>query len=124
MASAGGLIGVSGLVAYCASKWAAVGFDDSLRRELHTVAPQIKTTVVCPYYMDTEMFSGVRTKFSWLLPILKSEEVADRIIRAIARDHPRVMMPFLVSVVPLLRLLPVAVSDRLVDFLGINQSVE
>ena len=124
VASAGGLIGVAGLVAYCTSKWAAVGFDDALRSELRTVAPQIKTTVVCPYYMDTGMFSGVRTKFSWLLPILKAEAVADRIIRAITRDCPRVMMPFLVALVPLLRLVPVAVCDWLVDFLGINQSVE
>lgn len=34
IASAGGLIGVSGLADYCASKFAAVGFDESIRMEL------------------------------------------------------------------------------------------
>ena len=29
-----GLVGVSGLVDYCASKFGAVGFDESLRMEL------------------------------------------------------------------------------------------
>ncbi len=34
IASAAGLIGVSGLADYCASKFGAVGFDESLRMEL------------------------------------------------------------------------------------------
>lgn len=34
IASAGGLIGVSGLADYCASKYGAVGFDESIRMEL------------------------------------------------------------------------------------------
>ena len=34
MASAAGTIGVAGLADYCASKWAAVGLDESLRVEL------------------------------------------------------------------------------------------
>jgi len=34
IASAAGHLGVSGLVDYCASKYAAVGFDESLRQEM------------------------------------------------------------------------------------------
>ena len=34
IASAAGLIGVSGLADYCASKYGVVGFDESLRMEL------------------------------------------------------------------------------------------
>lgn len=47
VASAAGVIGVARLADYCASKWAAVGFDESLRVELRQIAPGVKTTVVC-----------------------------------------------------------------------------
>jgi all-trans-retinol dehydrogenase (NAD+) len=49
IASASGLIGVAQLADYSASKWAAVGFDESLRAELRRLAPGVRTTVVCPF---------------------------------------------------------------------------
>ena len=36
----------------------------------------VVTTIVCPYYIDTGMFRGVRTRFPWLLPILEPDDVA------------------------------------------------
>ena len=71
IASASGLIGVAKLSDYAASKWAAVGFDESLRAELRQTAPGVRTTVVCPCYIDTGMFRGVKSRFPLLLPILK-----------------------------------------------------
>jgi NAD(P)-dependent dehydrogenase (short-subunit alcohol dehydrogenase family) len=77
MASAAGLVGVARQTDYSASKHAAVGFDESLRVELsHGTAPGVRTTVVCPYYVDTGMFEGVRTRVPVLLPILRPEPVA------------------------------------------------
>ncbi|MDH3909270.1 MAG: SDR family oxidoreductase, partial [Gammaproteobacteria bacterium] len=70
IASAAGLAGTSKLTDYCSSKFAAVGFDESLRVELKRQNSKIVTTVVCPFYTDTGMFEGVRTRFPWLLPIL------------------------------------------------------
>src|SRR5262245_26279482 len=55
IASASGRIGVAKLSDYAASKWAAVGFDESLRVELRKSAPGVRTTVVCPFYIDTGM---------------------------------------------------------------------
>ncbi|NTV73921.1 MAG: SDR family oxidoreductase, partial [Holophaga sp.] len=55
VASAAGLSGTSRLTDYCASKFAAVGFDESLRLELKRLGHPIRTTVVCPYYIDTGM---------------------------------------------------------------------
>lgn len=124
IASSAGLIGVSGLADYCASKWAAVGFDESLRMELRHLAPRVKTTVVCPYFIDTGMFHGVRSRFPWLLPILKEEVVAERIVKAIAADRPRLILPWLPFFVPLLRVLPVRLFDRIADFLGINRAMD
>ena len=69
-----------------------MAFDESLRAELHQTAPGVHTTVVCPFYIDTGMFRGVKTRFPWLLPILKEDDVAARVVRAIQHDHARVMV--------------------------------
>ncbi len=124
IASASGYVGVANLADYSASKWAAIGFDESLRAELRKTAPGVRTTIVCPYYVDTGMFTGVRSRFPRLLPILKEEHVVDRIVSAIQRNKRRVVMPPLVHLVPLLRPLPVALFDAVNDFLGVNASMD
>lgn len=124
IASASGLIGVARLADYAASKWAAVGFDESLRAELRRRRSRVVTTVVCPYYIDTGMFRGVRSRFPRLLPILREDDVAARVVRAIETDRHRLVMPFLCHFVPLLRVLPVGLFDRLADFLGVNASMK
>ena len=124
VASAAGTIGVVGLSDYCASKWAAVGLDESLRVELKQRAPGVKTTIVCPYFVDTGMFQGVKTRFPLLLPILSEDRVAERIVRAIRRNKARLTMPWLVNFVPLLRMLPVSVFDTLSNWLGINVAMQ
>lgn len=124
VASAAGLIGVAKLADYCASKFAAVGFDESLRAELRQSAPNVKTTVICPFYIHTGMFAGVRTRYPWLLPILTEAYAARRMVAAIARQKARLVMPPLVFTIPLLRLLPVAVFDTVANFLGVNVSMD
>jgi all-trans-retinol dehydrogenase (NAD+) len=125
ISSASGLIGVAKLADYSASKWAAFGMDESLRFEMQQRAPGVKTTVVCPYYIDTGMFDGVKSRFSFLLPILKEEKVADGVIKAIEKDRARLMMPPIVYTVPILRgLLPPKVFDMITNILGINASME
>ncbi len=124
IASASGLIGVPKLSDYAASKWAAIGFDESMRAELRSAAPGVKTTVACPYYIDTGMFHGVRSRFSWLLPILQPEYVAERVVKAIQRDQRRLLMPMMVHTIAPLRLLPVPAFDWLASFLGVNASMD
>jgi all-trans-retinol dehydrogenase (NAD+) len=124
VASAAGLVGAHRLTDYTASKHAAVGFDDALRAELRRTAPALVTTVVCPFYIDTGMFAGAKTRFTWLLPILKEDDVVERIVKAIRRDERRVLLPFMIRLVPLLRALPVRWFDRLADFFGINASMD
>lgn len=124
VASAAGLVGVPRQTDYSASKHAAVGFDESLRVELARLAPAVRTTVVCPFYIDTGMFAGVRTRFPRLLPILRPEDVAHRIATAIEKDRRRLIMPPLVRLVPALRVLPVSVFDKIMDFFGVNVSMD
>lgn len=124
IASAAGLIGVPRLTDYCASKFAAVGLDESLRVELKGVAPGLRTTVVCPYYIDTGMFEGVRTRFSFLLPILTEEKAVEKILAAVERNRAQLHMPRLVHSIPLLRLLPVSWFDAVARFMGISASMD
>lgn len=124
IASAGGLAGTAKLTDYCASKFAAVGFDDALRAEFAYLDYAIDTTLVCPYYINTGMFDGVSTRFPALLPLLSPDYVVERIADAIARRKRRLIMPRFVYTTWLVRLLPVAVGDRLMRFFGITQSMD
>jgi all-trans-retinol dehydrogenase (NAD+) len=124
ISSAAGLIGVPGLADYCASKFAAFGFDEALRMELGRLKSGVKTTVICPFYIDTGMFEGVKTKFPLLLPILKKEYAAKRIVRAILSGRQRLVIPPFAYMVFLLRLFPTAVLDWAAWFFGINHSMD
>ena len=124
VASAAGLIGSPRETDYAASKFAAVGFNEALRLELKRSAPGVKTTVVRPFYIDTGMFAGVKTRFPLLLPILKEADVTERILRAIQHDTAQVDMPWMVRTLPLMRLLPVWAFDGLADFFGITAAMD
>ena len=123
VASAGGIVGSSGLVDYSASKFGAFGFHEALRAELKKQNLKIHTTVVCPFFIKSEMFAGVKTRFPFLLPILDTERVSQRIVDAIIMRKQRVIMPPLVYATWPLRLLPVSIFDKLASFLGINDAM-
>lgn len=125
IASAAGWVSTAGQTDYSASKRAAVGFDESLRQELRQVAPRVRTTVVCPYYIDTGMFQGVTSRFEWLTPVLEPRPVITKVVDAILRDRPRLLLPYRsVILPPLLRVVPVRWFDAALDFLGLNRSMD
>jgi all-trans-retinol dehydrogenase (NAD+) len=125
IASAGGLIGVPKMTDYSASKFAAVGFDESLRVELKRLGHKgIRTTVVCPYYINTGMFQGVKTRIPWLLPIQEPNDAANKIVEAIEKNKQRLIMPPFALVTYPGRLLPLPLFDRIAEFVGINKSMD
>jgi all-trans-retinol dehydrogenase (NAD+) len=124
ISSAGGVIGSALLADYSASKFGAFGFDEALRAEFNKRKLNIHTTIVCPYYINTGMFAGVKTRFSFLLPILEQEKVAERIVQAIAKKRRRLIMPLLVYSTWLLRLFPVAVFDWVATLLGVHNAMD
>ena len=124
MASAGGLIGVSGLSDYCASKFGAVGFHESLRAELRRTAPGIGTSLIAPFFVRTGMFAGVRTRFPFLLPILDPAKVATATIRAVEKNRAVVVLPWFVHSLKLLRLLPAGWLDPIASFFGIHAAMD
>jgi all-trans-retinol dehydrogenase (NAD+) len=125
MASAAGLLGVDRQTDYAASKHAAIGFAESLRAELKRAGHTgIKTTIVEPFYVDTGMVKGVKSRFPRLLPILEQEEVAARVVRAVMKNQQEVRIPTVLKLVPVLRILPVSLFDRLAGFLGVHESMD
>lgn len=124
ISSAAGIIGVPKLSDYCASKFAAFGIDESLRMELYKEKSKIKTTVVCPYYINTGMFKGVKTRFPFLLPILEPKKAVDKIYKGIIKGKTRVIFPFLVYFTWILRLFPTKFFDFMANFLGIHSSMD
>ena len=124
VASAAGFIGVAGQTDYAASKFAAVGFMESLRAELRKERSPITTLTVAPFYIDTGMFDGVSTKVPALLPILSQARVATQILGAIQSRRALLALPPLVRIVPAIKALPTAVADWLADALGVNEGME
>ncbi|MFN5676786.1 MAG: SDR family oxidoreductase [Roseiflexaceae bacterium] len=123
IASAAALVANPRMSVYCASKWAVVGWSDSLRLELAQQSSAVQVTTVMPYYIDTGMFAGVKSP---IVPILKPASVVAQIAHAIARNRSVLRMPWIVNVLPLLRgLLPSRWFDVIVgEWFGIYHTME
>jgi all-trans-retinol dehydrogenase (NAD+) len=122
IASAAGLLSNPQMSVYCASKWAIIGWSDSLRLEMERSRLPVKVTTVMPYYMDSDMFAGVRSS---IIPLLQPNGVAAAIASAIEADTTILRLPWVVNVLPLVRgLLPLRWFDKVVgDWFGIYDSM-
>lgn len=89
IASSGGLVANPKMAVYAGSKWAIIGWSDSLRLEMKQLKKQINVTTIMPYYINTGMFDGVRSK----IPILEPEPTALTIIKAIEKNKKMVTIP-------------------------------
>lgn len=120
VASSAGLIGVNGLADYCASKFAAIGFAESVALELLATGKDgVKTTIVCPYFINTGMFDGCQTKWPNLLPILEPDYVAKQVVNAILTNKVHLLMPrSLYWIMGLKNILPVKEGVLLGVYLG------
>ncbi|MGE5360239.1 MAG: SDR family NAD(P)-dependent oxidoreductase [Bacteroidales bacterium] len=123
IASAAGLVGLPFGSTYASSKWAVIGFSESLRLELELMKRHsVKVTTVCPSYVSTGLFDGVRppTATSMLTP----EDLAEQVVDAIKRDHAYVLTPWLVRVTPVLKgVLPTRLFDAIAWSLGATSSM-
>lgn len=100
VASASALIALPHAITYASSKWAVLGFTDSLREELEQQGHHhVGVTAICPSYVDTGMFRGVRTP--WLVPMMTPEAIASDIVRCVRRRQGQLLKPFLVKFLPL-----------------------
>jgi all-trans-retinol dehydrogenase (NAD+) len=76
---------------YAASKWAVIGWSDSLRLELEQQGHHhLKVTTFCPSYISTGMFEGARGPL--LTPLMTPEDAVGRAWRA-AAGQPQLIAP-------------------------------
>ena len=90
IASSAGLISNPKMAVYAASKWAVNGWSDSLRLEMEQLQKNISITTIMPFYINTGMFDGVKSK---LIPILEPEPTAEKIIKAVENKRKILAMP-------------------------------
>lgn len=110
IASAAGLTPNPGMTVYAASKWAAVGWSESLNLELEKNKTGIKVLTVMPSYINTGMFAGVSTPL--LMPLLDPDDISTKILDAVEREKSRLREPFMVKLTPFFRgVLPAKVYD-------------
>lgn len=123
VASASGYIGLPHGSTYAASKWAVIGFTESLEQEFRLHKQQhLHVTAVCPSYVATGLFDGAKAPFSTRL--LTPELLADRIVAGILANTRVVRTPWLVKVTPILKgLLPSPLFYAVSGVLGVSTSM-
>ena len=123
IASAAAFTGLPFGTTYAASKWAVLGFSESIRLELLEQGRRhVHVTAVCPGYVGTGMFEGARALR--LTRILTPERIADLTVRAVLRNREMVMTPWVVALGPALRgVLPRRLFDAVSALFGARSSM-
>jgi len=123
VASASGYIGLPFGATYASSKWAVIGFSESLALELELQGHgHVHVTSVCPSYVSTGLFDGAKAPL--FTRLLTADRVADLTVRAILGDKPQVRTPWLVPATPILKaLLPFRLFYKAAAILGVNTSM-
>lgn len=111
IASAAGTLSNPKMAVYAASKWAAIGWSDSVRLELARAGhSQVKITTFAPSYIKTGMFEGARGPL--LTPLMTPEFAVEKAWRAMLKGTPMLLLPWSVNLSKVMRgVLPTKVWD-------------
>ena len=88
--SSAGMLALPKMSLYASSKWAAIGWSESLRIELEREKSPVRVTTIAPYFINTGMFDGIRSFFK----IQDPETVARKSLSAIERNLGYRGIPF------------------------------
>ena len=124
IASAAAMMANPNMSVYAGSKWAVLGWSESLRLELESLEGELHVTTVTPSYIDTGMFDGVKAPL--LLPMLKPDTIVKAIINGIEKNKLFVRKPFMVNSLPLIKgILPTRAFDWFVgNILKVYKSMD
>ena len=125
LASAAGFTPNPRMAVYAASKWAVIGWSDSVRLELKQAGhDHVKVTTVCPYYTRTGMFDGASS--APLLPILEPAEVVDEAWKSMLAGRSFVVLPKTVMLSEMLKgVVPIDVRDFIADrLIGVYHTMD
>jgi short-subunit dehydrogenase len=115
IASAAGLVSNPKMSVYAASKWALIGWGDSVRLELKREGHgNVKVTTVAPTYISTGMFDGARGPL--MTPLMQPDYVVSRVWKAMRVGKPMLMLPWTVHLSKFLKgVLPQRAFDVIAD---------
>jgi short-subunit dehydrogenase len=125
LASAAGFTPNPRMAVYAASKWAVIGWSDSVRLELKQAGfDHVKVTTVCPYYVRTGMFDGASS--APLLPILDPDDVVAEAWDGMLAGRSFVVLPKTVLLSEVLKgVLPIDVRDFIADrIIGVYHTMD
>lgn len=115
IASAAGTLSNPKMSVYASSKWALIGWSDSVRLELKQQhINNVKVTTVCPSYIATGMFEGVKGPL--MTPIMQPDYVVNKVWKAMLAGKPMLMLPWTVHLSKVLKgILPQRWFDAIAD---------
>ncbi|MCA2208720.1 MULTISPECIES: SDR family NAD(P)-dependent oxidoreductase [Nocardia] len=124
IASSAGLVANPRMAVYAASKWAALGWSDSVRLELEQAGhDHVKVTTVCPTYINTGMFDGA--KGILFTPMLEQNDVVDTSWREMKNGGALVVLPWTSRMNRALTgLLPIKIRDLYLNAVGVYHSMD
>ncbi len=124
IASSAGLVANPRMAVYAGSKWAALGWSDSVRLELEQAGhDHVKVTTVCPTYINTGMFDGAKGIF--LTPMLEQHDVVDTSWSEMKQGGALVVMPWTSRMNRALTgLLPIKIRDLYLNAVGVYHSMD
>ena len=124
VASAAGLVANPRMSVYAASKWAVIGWSESLRIELEQQNHgNVRVTTVVPTFVSTGMFDGARGPL--MAPIMTPDYVVGRVWGAMLAGKPMLMLPRSVALAQAIKgLLPTRAWDVVAWRLGIYSAMD
>lgn len=123
VSSMAGFNGSKNLTDYCASKFAAVGFHESLWYEIKDAGyTDIDFTLVAPFQIDTGMFAGAS---SHVLAPVKPRVACKHIVEAVLRRQEFVTIPTFLTYLGVLKfMIPYRSLKHLNDLMGGDSFME
>ncbi|KAK3713749.1 hypothetical protein LTR37_008235 [Vermiconidia calcicola] len=130
VASVLGKLGASHISDYTAAKAGLIAMHNSLRAEFASAtapegAENIRTILVTPGQLNTNLFAGVQTPSSFFGPVVEPVELAREIVRMIdAGESGEISMPFYAKWIEWLHVLPVGLQKMVRRLTGMDRAME
>jgi short-subunit dehydrogenase len=123
IASASAIVALPLAASYAATKWAVLGFSESLREELKQAGHRhVQVSAVCPSYISTGLFDGAKPPL--LTKALTPEYVARAVRRAAERGTEFVLLPRSIRLLyAVAGVLPRPLYRQLCRLLGVSASM-
>lgn len=119
-------LGAAQLSAYTASKAALLAYHSSLSAELSSASPNIKTILVAPGHLSTELFNGLQQHpvQRFFGPVVEVQDLAMKIVNTIDEGRGDVIAePLYARWISIMDLLPVGLQRVFRGLAGIDTAM-